>query len=288
MLNLLRSGSLETTVQSTGENLDAVVTQLRAIEQELGARLFRFVSGSTHRIEPTVAGRRFLQRAPGLINQQRIFEEALNGPSDPGALRIFASHYLASYLLIDLLPDYQRLQPDSRVRVSVRTEQQILGAMLQADECSLGLSAPVEFPEQVEYRHWFDMSWFLVVPDHHPLAGAKVISLTQLAQEHLILFEPGSTGRQHVLEAFHAAEVQPKIGMQATTTAIILQMIEAGLGVSILPLLPCGRTTADKALKVIPISEPIQSIQSGIFIPTIWLQDPQVQCFLELAKRCAL
>ena len=48
----------------------------------------------------------------------------------------------------------------------------------------------------------------------------------------LILFERGSTGRRHVMDAFHAEGLSPRVDMEATNTEIIVRMVEAGLGVS--------------------------------------------------------
>lgn len=286
MLQVLRSGSLDAVARHVPCSMDQLLIKLRGLEQELGVQLLRFRSTAPQQVEATEAGRRFLQRAPVWLQQQRQFEEGLNETGQPRSLRVYASHYLASYLLIDLLRQFRIEHPDNHIRVSVRTEQQILGAMLQTEECAIGLSAPVEFPEQIEYRHWFDMDWHLVVPSEHPLSGAGRVSLRDLAEQDLILFEPGSTGRQHVLEAFHAAEVRPRIALQATTTTIVLQMVEAGLGVSLLPMLASGRTTAGMSVSAIPIVERIQPIQSGIFVPMIWAQDPQVQSFLRIARQC--
>lgn len=281
---VLETGALDRVAAESGRSLESVAAALRALETQLAKALATPVDGSLTRVVPTDAGRVFLHRARRLLDEERQFVAAVSGRRQHDQLRVFASHYLAAYLLIDLIGAYRRSFPHVGLRLSVRTEQQIMGAMLQSTECSIGFCAPVDFPEEIDYTHWFDMNWSLVVPAGHRLAGCEPVRLAELADEELILFEAGSTGRQHVLEALHAAGARPRIGMQATTTAIIVQMVEAGLGVSLLPLLDSGRVTAGKAVVVVPVQETLQPIQSGIFVPTAWSGDPLVQDFVAYVR----
>jgi len=50
------------------------------------------------------------------------------------------------------------------------------------------------------------MTWNLIVPRGHRIAGRRRVKLEQLVREPLILYERGSTGRQHVLDAFYDAD----------------------------------------------------------------------------------
>ena len=52
----------------------------------------------------------------------------------------------------------------------------------------------------------------------------RPLDLTDLP---LILFERGSTGRQHVMDAFHGEGLSPRVDMETTNTEIIVRMVEA-------------------------------------------------------------
>jgi DNA-binding transcriptional LysR family regulator len=92
----------------------------------------------------------------------------------------------------------------------------------------------------------------------------KRVRLADLVDEPLILFERGSTGRQHVVDAFHAASLSPRVEMETTNTEIIVRMVEAGLGVSIVPLLPGGAVTRGRRVGIRDLGERIRPINSGI------------------------
>jgi DNA-binding transcriptional LysR family regulator len=104
----------------------------------------------------------------------------------------------------------------------------------------------------------------LITPRHHPLARLKKVSLRQIVGTPLILFERGSTGRQHVIDAFHGAGLSPRIEMEATNTEIIVRMVEAGMGISIVPLLASGIVTKGRRVAVRSLARQVRPIQSGL------------------------
>jgi DNA-binding transcriptional LysR family regulator len=82
----------------------------------------------------------------------------------------------------------------------------------------------------------------------------------------LILFERGSTGRLHVMEAFHGAGLSPRIEMETTNTEIALRMVEAGLGVSIVPLMADGSVQRGRRVGTRRLGNLIRPIASGILV----------------------
>jgi len=269
---LIETGDWGRAAQRCARTQTQLRADLRAVEDWLGVTLLQ--SDAAGQIRPSAEGRRLLPRAQALVADAERLRDLFRAPAAGRELRVICSHYLASYLLIDRLQDFRLRHPDVVLKLSVRTEIQILSALQQDTLCSVGFCAPLESPTGLRYRHWFSMPWSLVLPVGHALASRAVLSLRDVASEPLILFELGSTGRQHLLHAFHRVGVEPQVALQATTTALIVQMVEAGLGVSVLPLLPSGRVTANRALTVVPLSDPIEAIDSGIFMRPEWADDP--------------
>src|SRR4029077_15420729 len=89
----------------------------------------------------------------------------------------------------------------------------------------------------------FSLGWSLITPAQHRFLRAGEVRLHDLTDVPLILFERGSTGRQHVMDAFHGAGLSPRVEMETTNTEIIVRMVEAGLGVSVLAPVPRGGGT---------------------------------------------
>ncbi len=90
--------------------------------------------------------------------------------------------------------------------------------------------------------------------------------LRDLIDLPLILFERGSAGRQHVVDAFHGAGLSPRVDMESTNTEIIVRMVEAGLGVSIVPLMPSGAVTRGRRVGIRGLGKQIRPIHSGVLL----------------------
>lgn len=115
--------------------------------------------------------------------------------------------------------------------------------------------------------------------DRRPRIFRPEVTLEEISRRPLILFEPGSTGRQHILEAFYNAGLTPKVAMEATTTSVIVRMVEAGLGVSLVPVLRSGAVTRGLNVRQLPISQKIRPLHTGIFVSPACRADDAVTRF---------
>ena len=69
-----------------------------------------------------------------------------------------------------------------------------------------------------------------------------------------------------MLDAFHERGLSPLVEMEATTTEIVVRMVEAGLGVSVVPLMPNGAVTRGRRVGVRKLGEQIRPIHSGVLV----------------------
>ena len=63
---------------------------------------------------------------------------------------------------------------------------------------------------------------------------------------------------------FTPLDLTPKVALETTSTETVVSMVEAGLGVSIVPLLPSGAVTRGRDVEARPVQEPIRPIHSGV------------------------
>jgi DNA-binding transcriptional LysR family regulator len=84
------------------------------------------------------------------------------------------------------------------------------------------------------------------------LKQATAILLASRVPGHLnprVLCERGSASPQHILDACHERVLAPRIAIQTTSTETIVSMVEAGLGASIVLLLPNGAVTRGRRVR---------------------------------------
>jgi DNA-binding transcriptional LysR family regulator len=263
-VELARHGTLREVAAVLHITEQGVRNRLVALEARLRVELYRKQRGP-RRVHPlTEQGHRFLPHAVAFLERAHQLAEVLHGSDEPHEIHVAATQYLILYVLIDAVRRFHAAYPRIRVRLSNRTEEEIESDLLRDPEVALGVAAPYESSPELEYRHLFSMNWSVITPLCHPLLRRKTIGLSDLTDLPLILFERGSTGRQHVMDAFHGSGLSPRVDMETTNTEIIVRMVEAGLGVSIVPLMPSGVVTRGHRVGRRGLGDRIRPIHSGV------------------------
>jgi DNA-binding transcriptional LysR family regulator len=265
-VELARQGSLRLAAGVLHITEQGLRNRLLALEKRLKVELYHKRRGARRTQPLTEQGRLFFPHALAFLERARQLVECFHGPAGPREIRVAATQYLILYVLIDAVRDFHAAFPDIRVCLSNHTELEIEKALLEDPDLALGLAAPYESSLALEYRHLFSLDWFLVTPPKHPLLHRPKLTLAELTDLPLILFERGSTGRTHVIEAFHGAGLSPRVDMETTNTEISVRMVEAGLGVSIVPLMPSGAVTRGRKVGTRSLAGQIAPIHSGILL----------------------
>src|SRR5262245_17560895 len=265
-VELARQGDLRRAAKVLHITEQGVRNRLLALEGRLKVELYRKARGRRRSHPLTDKGRLFLPHALAFLDRARQLGEVFAAPAEPHEIHVVATQYLILYVLIDAVRKFHREFPQIRVRLSNRTEREIEEELLRDPEVALGVAAPYEPSPELEYLHLFSMDWSLVTPPRHPLVRKPSLSLADLADLPLILFERDSTGRGHVMDAFHGESLSPRVEMETTNTEIIIRMVEAGLGVSIVPLLPSDVVTRGHKVAARGLGKLIRPIHSGILV----------------------
>jgi DNA-binding transcriptional LysR family regulator len=266
LVELARAGSLRAAAAELNITEQGVRNRLIALESQLKLSLYHKQRGPRRRSPLTPQGEQLLPHAVAFLERARRLGELFGGTEGPHEVHVAATQYLTLYAMLDAISRFHREYPAIRVRLSTRTERDIEDALLRDPDLAFGVAAPYEGGSGLEYRHLFSLDWGLITPPGHPLLRKRGLTLADLVDVPLIVFERGSTGRQHVLNAFYKLGLNPRIDMEATTTGIVVRMVEAGLGVSIVPLMPNGAVTRGVNVGVRKLPGQVEPIDSGILI----------------------
>lgn len=265
-VHLAREGSLRAAAENLFISEQGLRSRLLALEERLGVELYKKSRGLRKRTPLTPQGQRFLPHAEDFLERAGQLAGLFQEDQSPREVHVVASQYLIAYVLIAAVRRFHRAYPKIHVRLSARTEHEIEEALLDSLEFSFGAAAPYEAAPELEYRHLFAMSWSLITPRHHPLAGRRNVRLEQIVRYPLIMYERGSTGRQHVVEAFQHRGLAPHVEMEATNTDLIVRMVESGLGIAIVPLHASGGVTRGRRVAVQSLGQQVRPIDSGILL----------------------
>jgi len=262
-VEVARHGQIRAAAATLTITEQGLRNRMLALEAQLGVELYRKVRGPRRSTLLTDAGRKFLPHALAFLERADELCRAFEIDTGHQEIRVVASQYLIRYVLIDVLSRFRQTEPAIHVRISAMSEREVEEALRSDSEVALGLAAPYEPSTDLEYVELFSMPWSLIVPSGHRLARRRV-TLESLSAEPLILYERGSTGRQHVLDAFHERGLSPRVALETTSTETIVSMVEGGLGISIVPLLPSGAVTRGRRVDVHRVDAAIRPIHSGI------------------------
>jgi DNA-binding transcriptional LysR family regulator len=283
-VELARTGSLRRAADKLHLTEQGVRNRLLMLEHRLGATLYQKRRGP-RRLQPlTEQGQEFLPHALAFLDRARQLAEVFHESPQPREVRVAATQYMIIHALIRVIRRFHKAHAHVRIRLVSRTEQEIEQALLNDPDLAFGVAAPYEGRAELRYHHLFSLEWSAVAPLGHPLLHRRAIGLVELAELPLILFERGSTGRQHVMEAFHGAGLSPLIEMETTNTEIALRMVEAGLGVSIVPLMADGSVQRGRRVGTRRLGSLIRPIASGILVRRDDPLSPMSQLFMEYLR----
>jgi DNA-binding transcriptional LysR family regulator len=265
-VQLARQGSLRAAAETLFISEQGLRSRLLALEARLGTQLYRKSRGLRRRTPLTREGQQFLPHAESFLERATHLMTLFGEEQGPQEVHVVASQYLIAYVLIDAVRRFHRAFPQIHVRLSARTEHEIEEALLDSLEFSFGFAAPYESSPDLAYRHLFSMHWSLITPRQHPLARRPVVRLPDVVRFPLIMYERGSTGRQHVAEAFQRRGLAPHVELEATNTDLIVRMVEAGLGVAVVPLHPSGAVTRGRRVAIHSLGRQVRPIDSGVLL----------------------
>ena len=142
----------------------------------------------------------------------------------------------AKYIAPELLGEFSQMHQGIEVSLKVTNRDRIIDR-IQSNEDDLYIMGQVPTDEvQVDAYAFAPNPLVIMAPRNHPLNGKKRIALSTIAQEPLILREPGSGIRDATLRLFSAAGLRPRVVMELGSNEAIKHAIVGGLGLSILSL----------------------------------------------------
>ncbi len=183
-------GSFTAAAVALGITQAAVSQRMAALEGALRVSLFDRRAG---RIALTDAGQRLYEYARRILDLHEQARKSLGGfhPSISGDLPIAASSVPGECYLPALLSSFRERFPQVHVRVTVNDSSLVMKDVAKG-KATLGLVGQKAEQPSLESQPIGTDTLVLILAPKHRLAGRKSLSLKALAQEPLIIREPGS------------------------------------------------------------------------------------------------
>ncbi|WP_411032720.1 hydrogen peroxide-inducible genes activator [Shinella sp. BYT-45] len=249
---LARLGHFGRAAEACSISQPALSVQIRELEELIGAPL---VERGGRRIRLTGLGEEFAGRARSILRAVDELEDlgrAAHGPL-AGRLRLGIIPTVAPYLLPDVIKTlaqlYPGLDPRPREAITHKLIEDLAEARLDAAIVALPISEPA-----LEEVPLFEEEFVLVRPSED--AGKPVPSSNRLHEMRLLLLEEGHCFRDQALSVCNIAASSTRDLMEGSSLSTLVQMVGAGIGVTLIPLMAVDIETRSSSVCVFRLAEP--------------------------------
>jgi DNA-binding transcriptional LysR family regulator len=233
----------------------AVTRQIATLEAGLRTRVFERL-GRTVRL--TAAGEVLGRYAAEIL---RLSSEAESAVADvatgaAGRVAVGASSTAATYVLPQYLRQFRIAWPGVELSVHTGPSAQVV-EMVVGGSVDAGIVTGFRAQAGLVEIPLGDYATGVVVFPEHPLAsaGSRAVKASELAGSPLILMEEGTNLRTYVDRLLSAAGVEERVTLELDNVEAIKKMIEARLGISLLPLVTVEAEVAAGRLIALPLAD---------------------------------
>jgi LysR family cys regulon transcriptional activator len=230
-----------------------VSKQIRSLEEELGTPIF--VRQGRRFTAVTDAGREIVAAIDRILaeiaNLKTVGEEFAH--TARGTLTVAVTHTQARYALPAVVTAFKKRYREVKLKLLQGNPQQLARLVIDGEaDLAIATEALDEYPELVTlpcYR-WHHC---VVVPQGHPLARVKPLTLEAIAQHPLVTYDPTFAGRTSIDRTFAARGLTPEVALTALDSDVIKSYVALGLGVGIISSRAFGKQK-DEGLKALDCS----------------------------------
>lgn len=261
----------------------AASARIKTLEGQLGSRLlYRDSRG----VELTPAGQRLLQHARLIMRQVDYLRSEFTeyGTDAAGHIRIFANTTAVTEFLPEVLAGYLAQRPGVTVDLQERLTRDIVRGVLDG-AADLGIIAgPVQTPN-LQVMHFSTDRLVLAVPLGHPLAQRSKVSLGDtLAYQHIGLHE-GSTLLSFLREQVEKLGGSLSLRIQVASFEASCRMIEAGVGIGVIPESAARRHSRTMELAILQLDEVWAVRERSILVRDLEALPGSVRALIELLQQ---
>jgi DNA-binding transcriptional LysR family regulator len=231
--------------------------RIQSLEREVGQVLFERMGRG---VKLTDSGRAFLPYAQRikrtLDDGLLVLEGTRNGTA--GRLMIGSAPAVGTYVLPRLLKVFCDNRQGIDVLVRTGHSDEVLQMVLD-DDVQVGFGRPIQHPE-VRTIVLYSDELVLVVSSQHRYAKRGTVKVDELQDESLILFDRDSSYYGLIVGLFRDLGVVPQQQMQLDSIEATKKMVEANLGIALLPEVSVEREIRLGTLHKVHIesAEPVQ------------------------------
>ncbi|WP_417605222.1 LysR substrate-binding domain-containing protein [Primorskyibacter flagellatus] len=228
---LLRHAHFGRAADACGISQPALSVQIKDLEEDLGTALFE---RGPRQVRPTSFGIEFARQVRDILRAVDELGELARASRDRlvGRMRIGVIPTIAPYLLPTLLRELSQEYGDLDIHIRETMTSRLVQELLEGRIDTAIVALPVSEPSLTEIP-LFSENFVLIRP---PLEVPEPIPDAEALRDmRLLLLEEGHCFRDQALSFCRMNAALPRDGLDGSSLATLVQMVGAGIGVTLIP-----------------------------------------------------
>jgi DNA-binding transcriptional LysR family regulator len=206
---------------------------IKSLEDELGVTLLHRKGKA---VSPTAEGKLFYEHAKKILEDYSRMEQDINTTAQAAksVLRLGVSRTPAVHLLPQVIYEFSKAHPGISIDLSACKTSSVFRD-LRESRIDVGIVEGAVIDKAFSADAIAEDEVVIIASENHPLTKKKNITFQELTAEPFILPDRGSGTRELIDEVFRGAGIDArklKIRMTLGSPELIVQMVQAGLGIA--------------------------------------------------------
>ncbi|MGX9425121.1 MULTISPECIES: hydrogen peroxide-inducible genes activator [Bradyrhizobium] len=257
---LARHGHFGRAAEACAITQPALSMQIKELEEALGGVL---LERSARQVVLTKFGEELAQRVREILRSVDELGDFARASRDQlvGRLRIGMIPTIAPYLLPKVIGNLTQMHPELDIHVRETVTPKLIKELAEGRLDTAIVALPVSEPSLTEVA-LFTENFLLVRPGEDE--GTPVPSSEALREMKLLLLEEGHCFREQALSFCNMKSSPPREVLEASSLSTLVQMVGAGIGVTLIPEMAVGVETRSASVSIARFKDPQPSRTIGM------------------------
>jgi LysR family hydrogen peroxide-inducible transcriptional activator len=265
LVALHEQGHFGRAAQSCFVSQSTLSAGLRELESLLGVTL---VERTRRVVRFTPLGNRVVAKAHRLLREAEELSELVRSSGQPlaGELRMSVIPTIAPFLLPRVLPRLRQERPQLKLFLREEPSAAAIESLHHGRADCVLLALPFATGE-VDCAPLFDDALYVAFPQGDPRDPPATVSPALIDETRLLLLEDGHCLKDHALAACNRPELRASATMVGTSLHTLVQMVDNGLGLTMLPKMALD---AGILRNTDVVARPLKSANAAREIALVW------------------
>jgi LysR family transcriptional regulator, low CO2-responsive transcriptional regulator len=251
-LEVARHTSFSRAAEKRFRTQPAISSQIRSLEEEVGAKLFDRSGG---KVSLTAAGKAFQKYVEESLSARKAMLVAIAEMEriPRGEIIVGANEGTCLHILPFVFADFKKQYPDVSVNIKRADYGKILESVIDNSVDFGVVSLPVTDNRlTVVLIHRDEL--VIIAPPNHPLGKLKSAMIAEVAAFPLVVPKAGHT-RDALEQLFHDRRLRPNYTMELDSSELLKRFVAADVGVGFISRSNIEEDVRAKVLVAVPIAD---------------------------------